>query len=145
MACTNGKINLKPYYYPLDELLKEGKVYEYKSDNLNMASSFWYYKTILRNDTTYLVGQNISQLMEVEQKTVERKTGNGMVLHSNQIFLKDSTGKTNMYQVEVLEKSLFRLQLRIRMVYFYIKLNGIPILFDILLLSETGALSDLRK
>ena len=107
MACTNGKINLKPYYYPLDELLKEGKVYEYKSDNLNMASSFWYYKTILRNDTTYLVGQNISQLMEVEQKTVERKTGNGMVLHSNQIFLKDSTGKTNMYQVEVLEKSLF--------------------------------------
>lgn len=106
-ACSQGKIKLENYYYPIDELLKEGKVYEYKSDNLNIASSFWYYKAERRNDTTYLTGQNLNQLMQPEQITVERKTGNGMVLKSNRIFLRDSSGNVSTIPVNILEKNLF--------------------------------------
>lgn len=106
-GCGQEKIHLEDYYFPVDDLLREGKIYEYKSDNLNMASSFWYYKAVVRNDTFYLTGRNVNQLMQNEQQTVERRVRNGMLLKSSRLFLRDSMANVNTVPVQVIEKNLF--------------------------------------
>jgi hypothetical protein len=106
-GCGAKKIDLEAYYYPIGKLKHEGLVYEYKSDNINMAPSFWYYAAEQIHDTTLLLGQNLNQQFEVTQLTVERKVKNGMLLMSNRIFIPDSTGKKQQVDVEILQKNLY--------------------------------------
>lgn len=105
-SCHSPHIDLEQYYYPIDKLAG-GLIYEYQSDNLSIAPGYWYYSTAKKGDTVMLLSQNLDPFLNVKQMAIERRVKNGMLLMSNNIFLKDSTGQQKKINVEIIEKNLF--------------------------------------
>jgi len=105
-ACQPKRIDIEKFYFPIDKLA-EGKVYFYNSDNLEMPPSYWYYAKTQHNDTTFLISKNYDVMMNLQQDAKERRVKNGMLLESNNLFLKDSSGQVKDVKVEVLDKNLF--------------------------------------
>ncbi len=105
-SCSEKRINIESYYFPIDKL-SDGLIYEYQSDNINIAPSYWYYSKEMKGDTVLLLSQNLDMSLNVKQLAVERRVKNGMLLMSNVIFIKDSSGQEKSVRVEILEKNLY--------------------------------------
>ena len=82
MACQphDGKVNLQPFYYPLDSL-SNGRVYSYESvGNPYDPPIFWLYQSRNAHGSTLLTGTSYDLDFQPDQYVVERRVKNGMKL-----------------------------------------------------------------
>jgi hypothetical protein len=85
----------RDYYFPLEQLSKEAKVYEYEYRFRDTSfKSYWYYQTIQQHDSIYLVGTcydaNFNQLLLMR----EQKVKNGMRLSDMYFYGVNTEGYT---------------------------------------------------
>lgn len=80
-ACENdAHRNLEPFYFPLKKL-EDGLVYEYQStSNPNDPPMYWYYRTVVQDGETHLVGMAYDPEFEPDQLVREKRVDNGMLL-----------------------------------------------------------------
>ncbi len=81
-AChpNRGKINLQPYYFPLDSLY-DGRVYSYESvGNPYDPPIFWLYQSRKSRGTTFLTSTSFDLDFQPDQYVVEHQVSNGMKL-----------------------------------------------------------------
>jgi hypothetical protein len=99
-GCNKNK--LQNYYFPLEQLSKEAKVYEYEYRMGDTAfKMYWYYQSLIQHDSIYLVGtcynQNFEQLMVMREERVK----NGMKLVDMYFYATDKNGYAVRKQVEI--------------------------------------------
>ncbi len=76
-----GKKDLRDYYFPLKQLKKESKVYEYKITTADTSFTiYWYYQTIVQADSVYLVGNCYDAGFHPLVFVREEQVANGMKL-----------------------------------------------------------------
>jgi hypothetical protein len=85
----------RDYYFPLEQLSKEAKVYEYEYRFRDTSfKSYWYYQTIQQKDSIYLVGTcydaNFNPLLLMR----EQKVKNGMRLADMYFYGVNTEGYT---------------------------------------------------
>jgi len=107
-ACENdGHRNLEPYYFPLKKL-EDGLVYEYQSvGNPNDPPMYWYYRTVVQDGETHLVGTAYDPEFEPDQLVREKRVDNGMLLEDFYTYEADSTGKKNKIQANIESQNVF--------------------------------------
>jgi hypothetical protein len=99
-GCNKNK--LQSYYFPLEQLSKEAKVYEYEYRMRDTTfKMYWYYQSLIQHDSIYLVGtcynQNFEQLMVMREERVK----NGMKLIDMYFYTTDKSGYAVRKQVEI--------------------------------------------
>ena len=78
-AC--GKKDLHDYYFPLKQLKAEPKVYEYAFSTKDTSLTlYWYYQTVVQNDSVYLVGNLYDSGFHPLMLMREEQVSNGMKL-----------------------------------------------------------------
>ncbi len=97
-----GKKKLQEYYFPLEQISKDAKVYEYEyrlSDST--FKMYWYYQSIVQNDSIYLIGtcynQNFEQLMVMREERVK----NGMKLTEMYFYATNAANAMVRNSVEI--------------------------------------------
>jgi hypothetical protein len=110
-AC--GKNKLREYYFPLEALHKEAKVYEYEYRIRDSTfKMYWYYQSLLQNDSIYLIGtcynQNFEQLMVIREERVK----NGMKLTDMYFYTTDAKGYAVQNQVEIQGGAVFPFEVK---------------------------------
>jgi hypothetical protein len=110
-AC--GKNKLREYYFPLEALHKEAKVYEYEYRIQDSTfRMYWYYQALLQNDSIYLIGtcynQNFEQLMVMREERVK----NGMKLDDMYFFTTDAKGYAVQNRVEIQGGAVFPFEVK---------------------------------
>ena len=103
-----GKNKLQEYYFPLEQLNKEAKVYEYEYRVRDSTfKMYWYYQSIRQNDSIYLVGtcynQNFEQLMVMREERVK----NGMKLTDMYFYTTNTAGYAVRIQAEIQGGAVF--------------------------------------
>lgn len=74
------RLNLEPFYYPLDSLF-QSKVYAYESvGNPYDPPIFWWYKSENNNGAQQFIGTSYDLDFQPDQYVVERRLKNGMKL-----------------------------------------------------------------
>lgn len=95
LGSCSGKKDIRDYYYPLKALKEMPKVYEYdyrlKDTTLKM---YWYYQTIIQNDSIYFVGTCYNDEFQQLLLTREQQFANGMKLKDLFYFGTDSSGSS---------------------------------------------------
>jgi hypothetical protein len=90
-AC--GKKDLQPYYFPLKSLMSQPTVYEYKVSTADTALTiYWYYQTLVQNDSIFFVGNCYDQNFQVIQLMREQQVANGMKLQELFFYGSDTEG-----------------------------------------------------
>lgn len=112
-ACqpSDGKKNIRAYYFPLDEL-KEGLVYEYESvGNDSLQSVYWYYRSLYQEEGVFLTGTNYGQYpglgLVPMQFVREEMISDGMLLADLYLYETDSSGKQQQVPVEKIVDTAF--------------------------------------
>jgi hypothetical protein len=110
-AC--GKNKLREYYFPLEALHKEAKVYEYEYHIRDSTfKMYWYYQSLLQNDSIYLIGtcynQNFEQLMVMREERVK----NGMKLTDMYFYTTDAKGYAVQNRVEIQGGAVFPFEVK---------------------------------
>ena len=105
-GCSDGKIKLESYYFPLEQL-KDGKIYVYESLQDSIPPSFWYYKSLLKGKEQLLESQSFDSRMQINQHAIEKRVNTGMLLETNTLFLPDSNGVIKDFKVEILQKNMY--------------------------------------
>ena len=93
-SCTkpSGK-NIKGYYFPIDELQGDGKVYEYESTGeINLPTFYWHYKTIKENGTIFLLCDYYDNNFNIFQTFKEEIVSNGVLITDYKIIERDTSG-----------------------------------------------------
>ena len=108
-----GKNKLQEYYFPLEQLNKEAKVYEYEYRVRDSTfKMYWYYQSIRQNDSIYLIGtcynQNFEQLMVMREERVK----NGMKLTDMYFYTTDAKGYAVQNQVEIQGGAVFPFEVK---------------------------------
>ncbi len=97
----DGKINIRAFYYPIDEL-EEPLVYEYQPvSNDTLGSSYWYFRTLKTDTATYFMSNIYNQFLEVEQFSIEEEVSNGMLQTKQFIYAFDTTGQQLRFPAEI--------------------------------------------
>ena len=97
-----GQQKLQDYYFPLEQLSKNAKVYEYeyklKDSTFKM---YWSYQSTIQNDSLYLIGtcynQNFDQVMVMREQRVK----NGMKLTDMYFYTTDAANAPVRTNVEI--------------------------------------------
>lgn len=79
MGC--GKTHLQDYYFPLNSLREQPKVYEYQLITPDTTLTiYWYYQTIVQGDSINFVGTCYDGNFQILQISREEQVSNGMKL-----------------------------------------------------------------
>jgi hypothetical protein len=110
-SCNKNK--LQNYYFPLEQLNKEAKVYEYEYRMRDSTfKMYWYYQSLLQNDTIYLIGtcynQNFEQLMVMR----EERVANGMKLNDMYFYTTNKAGYAVRTQMEIQGGAVFPFEVK---------------------------------
>jgi hypothetical protein len=85
----------RDYYFPLEQLSKEAKVYEYEYRFRDTTfKSYWYYQTIQQQDSIYLVGTCYDADFNPLLLMREQKVKNGMRLSDMYFYGVNTEGYT---------------------------------------------------
>lgn len=107
VGCTNGKRNIKAYYFPIENLY-EGKVYEY---NVKMGEQslpeYWYVHTEEQNGKQYLFTARYDHQFNMRQLLSEEVVFNGTLVSKYFLYDIDSVGKNIQIPVQVPQNNLF--------------------------------------
>ena len=107
VTCENSSANLKPYYFPIEEL-KSGKIYEYQSaGNKHDPPFYWHYQTREENGLIFLNGTYFDHDFNVFQKIEEEMVSNGMLLQAFSWYEPDSTGAQVEVSVDIESGNVF--------------------------------------
>jgi hypothetical protein len=111
ISCNKNK--LQDYYFPLEPLSKEAKVYEYEYRIQDSTfKMYWYYQTLVQQDSIFLIGtcynQNFEQLMVMR----EEKVKNGMKLVDMYFYTTDAQGYALRNQVEIKGGAVFPFEVK---------------------------------
>ena len=105
--CTNGKRNIKEFYYPFEKL-EEGQVYIYRPvNNDSLPRERWFYKSLKTDSAWYLAGQNYDAQFNVRQFFQEEIVQNGVLLKEYHVFREDSLGKLITIPLEIIHGATF--------------------------------------
>lgn len=107
-SCENdGRRNLESFYFPLKKL-EDGLVYEYQSvGNPNDPPMYWYYRTVVQDGETHLIGMAYDPEFEPDQLVREKRVDNGMLLADFFTFEADSTGKKQQVRANIEAENVF--------------------------------------
>ncbi len=87
ISCGDAKKDISSYYFPIEELMNNGKVYEYRmADNDSIAPHYWYYIVLDTDSGKFLINNYYDYAYVNRQYVREEIVGNG-VLASEYIFL----------------------------------------------------------
>jgi len=104
---TDGKRNIKTYYFPVKEL-KNPKVYEYQAvSNDTLPNDYWYYSTLVQDGNIYFTGNYYDENFRVQQFFREEMVSNGMLLSDTYLYATAEDGKQVQVPVEILSESSF--------------------------------------
>ncbi|MFK8102930.1 MAG: hypothetical protein AB8G15_10415 [Saprospiraceae bacterium] len=107
MQCTDGKRNIKAFYYPI-EALEDGKVYIYTPvNNDSLPTETWFYKSIKTDSAWHFTGQNYDQAFNVRQFFREEVVRNGLLLQDYYIYREDSLNNLIPISLEVIHGATF--------------------------------------
>ena len=107
VQCTNGKRNIKAFYYPVEDL-EEGKVYIYTPvNNASLPTEVWLYKSIKTDTAWYFTGQNYDEQFNVRQSFREELVSNGVLLQKYSIYRQDTLNNLIQVPLEILHGASF--------------------------------------
>jgi hypothetical protein len=88
-----GQRDLSDYYFPLKQLQKEAKVYEYRLSTADTALTvYWYHQTLVQNDSVFLVSTCYDAAFQQLMIAREARVSNGMKLVSMLYFGTNTEG-----------------------------------------------------
>lgn len=115
-ACANkaknGFKNIEDYYFPLSDL-QDGKVYEYQpAHEEGDPPVYWYYRSVLKDGSGYLVGMSYNPSFEPDQFVREERVGNGMLLNDFYVYETDAEGKSQQIKAEIDAANVFPFEVK---------------------------------
>jgi hypothetical protein len=104
--------DIRDYYFPVKELT-DGLVYEYRPvGNDAMAPAYWYYRSLIFEDSVFLTGTYYEYNLLPLQFTREEMVSNGMLLEEMYLYEQDSTGKQVRTEVDIVAGNVFPFEVR---------------------------------
>lgn len=85
---TNNRINIEDYYFPIDEL-KQGKVYEYRINNIEgdkTSSRYKYYTTVDTDEGKFFINNNYDPTFFNDQYVLNEVVNNGILVKEYQLM-----------------------------------------------------------
>ena len=82
---TEGKTNVKPYFFPLEQLGKQGIVFAYDATNTPEGvknTEYWYRQLLKTDSATYLISTLYGPTLQQGLNSIDRITESGTVLTS---------------------------------------------------------------
>jgi len=111
-AKSDDKINIKSYYFPIEELT-EGKVYEYQSANdPSLPPEYWYYRSFESDTGTFFIGNFYDENFEVQQFFTEEIVSNGTLMQNYFLYARDTAGLQVQVPTEILVPNVFPFEVR---------------------------------
>ncbi len=115
-ACANkeqnGLKNIEEYYYPLIDL-QDGMVYEYEPvHEENDPPVYWYYRSVLKDGSAFLVGMSYNPSFEPDQFVREERVNNGMLLNDFYVYETDAEGKSQQIEAEIEAANVFPFEVK---------------------------------
>lgn len=115
-ACANkdknGFKNIEDYYFPLSDL-QDGRVYEYQPVHEESDPPvYWYYRSVLKDGSAYLVGMSYNPSFEPDQFVREERVGNGMLLNDFYVYETDAEGKSQPIKAEIDAANVFPFEVK---------------------------------
>jgi hypothetical protein len=118
LSCRqNDRRDIKSYYFPIFEM-RDGLVYGYdmtirQGDHQESLVDYWYYRSIVRDTGTYLIGTNYTPDYEVSQIVTEKITSTGAVARAYHMYEPDSaTNKSIMMRSRLDNGDVFPFEVR---------------------------------
>ena len=109
-SCQPAEIELKSYYYPIDEL-STPLVYEYRAvNNDTLGAEYWYFQTVKTDSATFLVGNNYDRFFNVNQLFREEIVSNGSIVQDYFLYLFDTTGTQFQVPAEITHSNVYPLR-----------------------------------
>jgi hypothetical protein len=106
-GCGHKK-NIRAYYFPLEALNKEAKVYEYQYQlGDSTFKMYWYYQAILQNDSIYFVSTGYNQRFEQMMLMREQRVKNGMKLIDMYFYATNKAGYSIRNPVDIKGGAVF--------------------------------------
>lgn len=106
-SCSTPK-NIESFYYPIDDLAENGRVYEYVSALPDsMSGYYWQLKVVEKDGAKLLIANNINPQFEVSQQSIEKIVSNGTVLQQYTLFQKDSFGNAKPIEAAIQSNGFF--------------------------------------
>jgi hypothetical protein len=95
LLMTSCKKDIRAYYFPLTALSNEPKVYEYAYKMPDTTFNiYWYYQTVVKGDSIFLVGQGYNSDFLPTQLLKEERVENGMKMLELSFYALDTEGVT---------------------------------------------------
>lgn len=90
-ACTgHGKRDIKPYYFPADQLRK-GLVYEYEVTQNGVSSpEYWFYRSFERDSGIFLTSTYYDRFFQIGQMSREKVVESGTLAREYSLYEPDS-------------------------------------------------------
>ncbi len=87
------KRDIKEFYFPSENMIEEGRVYEYKAmNNDSLPPEYWYYKSVETDSALYFTGTYYDHNFEIRQVFREEIVGNGTLMQDYFLYIPDTTG-----------------------------------------------------
>lgn len=108
---SDGKKDIKAYYFPLKSL-QDGLVYEYEAlGNDSLQPLYWHYQSLFQKEGVFLTGTYYSKIpglgLRPQQVVREEMISNGMLLADLYLYESDSSGKQHQVPVEKIVDTAF--------------------------------------
>ncbi len=117
-------LNLRAYYYPLDGLGGDGKVYCYESSiNEQDPPFYWHLQTLEEDGKTYLQGTYYDHRFLPFQYFKEEVFSNGTKLRDFRLYEYDSLGQQYEVPVDIEGGNVFPFRLKDSLAVLYTKLS----------------------
>ncbi len=109
VACQQDKRNLRPYFFPIEDLSHVGKVYVWLPVHDTLQPPFLYYYKAERDsqNNCWFVRAYFDYAFQLFQINKERVVRNGIKLVESRLFERDSSGCLIEVPVEVLYGNVF--------------------------------------
>ncbi len=112
-SCSGGRRDLRPYFFPLEQLEQAGQVYLWMPVSDTLQPPFAYYYKVERdsNGQMWFVRAYFDHALQLFQLNRERVVANGIKLVESRLFERDSGGRVLEVPVRVEYGNVFSFEL----------------------------------
>ncbi|MBL7774763.1 MAG: hypothetical protein JNK89_02105 [Saprospiraceae bacterium] len=127
LACTDGKRNIRDYYFPVYDLQK-GLVYAYAAEEGDSTDRrYWFYNSFVRDSGTFLVGTQYDRYFAINQIVREKIVDNGSLARNTFLYeLDTASGKAIPVRAVIESANLFPFQVTDSLGIFLYSLHYTP-------------------
>jgi hypothetical protein len=109
LACGTDKRDIREYYFPVNQLEKQGLVYAYASEEGDSTDRrYWFYNAFVRDSGVFLVGTQYDRYFDINQIVREKLVDNGSLARNSFLYeLDTATSKSIPIQAVIESPNLF--------------------------------------